>query len=187
MGFDCMIGAYKSYDPNIKDDVTDGLCKKMEREWTAWLATQFLIRDCEMGWQAFILKVVEVTSVQRLQKRDFFYTRVAPRDLLNLLSTQNGGIKLADVVALFTTMHLWLAEYPCVPKFINIFNDTQNKATIASFPITDDWLASMATSALLSGNSFPNDCPAWDGLEPSAQSWTAWKLKFIPLHIAIER
>ena len=39
MGFDCMIGAYKSYDPRIKDNVTDGLCKKMEREWTTWLAT----------------------------------------------------------------------------------------------------------------------------------------------------
>ena len=29
VGFDCMIGAYKSYDPSIKDDATGGLSKKM--------------------------------------------------------------------------------------------------------------------------------------------------------------
>ena len=32
VGFDCIIGAYKSYDPSIKDDATDGLRKKMECE-----------------------------------------------------------------------------------------------------------------------------------------------------------
>ena len=30
VSFDCMIGAYKSYDPSIEDDATDGLCKKMD-------------------------------------------------------------------------------------------------------------------------------------------------------------
>ena len=125
--------------------------------------------------------------VRRLRDLDSFYTRVAPKALLNLLSTHNGEIKRVDVVNGFATMHLWWAEYPRVPEFINIFNDSQNKATLASLPITNDYLTFMATSALLSVNSFPNDCPDWYGLEPSAQSWTAWKLKFIPLHIAIER
>ena len=62
--------------------------------------------------------------------------------------------------------------------FINRFDEAQKKATRASLPITDDWLAPMATLALLSTNSFPNDCSAWDGLFPSAQTWTAWQLKF---------
>ena len=48
-------------------------------------------------------------------------------------------------------------------------------------------MAAMATLALLFDNSFPNDRPAWDGLVPSAQIWTAWKLKFVPLQSAMER
>ena len=56
---------------------------------------------------------------------------------------------------------------PWVPEFINRFDDTQKNATRASLPITDDWLAAMDTSALVTANDFPNDFPAWDGLVPS--------------------
>ena len=45
----------------------------------------------------------------------------------------------------------------------------------------------MVTSDLLSTNSLPNDRPAWNGFVPSDQKWTAWKLKFAPLHSAMER
>ena len=45
----------------------------------------------------------------------------------------------------------------------------------------------MTTSALLSENLFPNNRPSWVGLVPSSQTWTAWKLKFLPLHSAMER
>ena len=83
---------------------------------------------------------------------------------------------------MFTTMHLWWAEDSHVPKFINRCDDTQKKTTRASLPITDNWLAAMATSALLSANLFPTDRPSWDSLVPSTHTWTAWKLKFVPLH-----
>ena len=99
----------------------------------------------------------------------------------------SGGLERAGVVAMFATMHLCLAGNPRVPKFINRFDDAQKKSTRASLPITDDWLAAMATSALLSQNSLPNDRPSWDGLVPSAQTWTAWKLKFVSFHSAMER
>ena len=180
-----MIGAYNSYDPSIKDDAIDGLQKNMEQEWNAWIATQSLIRACEMGCRSFILKVVEDNWVQRLRYPDSFYTRVSLRDILDLIATHSGEIERADVVAMFSTMHLWWAEDPRLPEFINRFNDAQKKATRASLPITDNWLASVATSALLSEKSFPNDHPYWDGLVPSAQTWTAWKLKFFPLHSAM--
>ena len=64
--FDYIIGSYKSYDPSIEDDATDGLRKNMEQEWIAWIATQLLIRACKMGCWYFILKVVKDTWVQRL-------------------------------------------------------------------------------------------------------------------------
>ena len=112
-----------------------------------------------MGFRSFILKVVKDTWIRRLRDLDSFYTRVAPRDLLDLLATHSGGIERADVVVMFATMHLWWAEDPRVPGFINIFDDAQKKATRASLPITDDWLAATATSALLSENSIPKDRP----------------------------
>ena len=185
--FNCMTSAYKSNDPIIKDDATDGLCKKMYHEWTAWLATQSLIRSCKIGCRSFILKVVEDTWFQRLCDPDSFYTCVAPKDLFNLLSTYSGGLERVNVIAMFATMHLWWAEDPPVPKFINRFDDAQKKFTRTSLPIANNYLADMATSALLSSNSFPNDFPACDGLVPSVQTWTAWKIKFVPLHSSMKR
>ena len=74
-----------------------------------------------------------------------------------------------------------------MPEFINCFKDSQKKDTRAYLPITDYWLAAMATSALLSATSLPTDLPAWYGLVPSAQTWTACQLKSIPLHSTMER
>ena len=81
-------------------------------------------------------------------------------DLLKLLASHIYGLEHADIVAIVATMHLWWAEDPCVPEFINIFDDAQNKATCAYLPITVNWLAAMYTSALLSADSFPNDRPS---------------------------
>ena len=88
---------------------------------------------------------------------------------------------------MFATMHLRWAEDPRVLEFINCFDDAKTNATRASFPITDDCLAAMATLALLYANSLPDYHPAWNGLVTSAQKWTAWQLKFVPLYIAMER
>ena len=77
-GFDSMSGTFKSYDPDIADNATYGVCKKREREWTATLNDQELIRACERGCSSFILNVVKDTWVRRLCDPDCFYTRVAP-------------------------------------------------------------------------------------------------------------
>ena len=135
-----------------------------------------------MGCRSFIVKVVKDTWVWHLRDPDSFYTRVAPRDILDLFVTHSGEIERADIVSMFTTMYLWWSEDPCVPEFVNRFKDAQEKSTRACLTITDDWLPAMATSALLSENSFPNDLPSWDGLVASAQTLTAWRLKFPPLH-----
>ena len=78
IGFDSMSGAFKSYYPDIADDATDGVQKKLERKWTATLATQQLIRACKRSCRYFILNVVEYTWVRHLRNPDCFYTRVAP-------------------------------------------------------------------------------------------------------------
>ena len=140
-----------------------------------------------MGYQSLILKVVEDTWVRRLRDPDSFYARISPRDILDLLAMHSGELERADIVSMFVAIHLWRAEDPHVPKFFNRSNNAQKKATFTSLPIMDDWLVAMSTSTLLSENSFTNNGPSWDGLFPSAQSWTACKLKFLPLHSAIER
>ena len=76
-----------------------------------------------MGYRSFILKVFEDTWIQCLQDPDSFYTHVAPRDILELLSTHSGGIEHTSVVAMFSIVHLWWEEDPRVPEFINIFDD----------------------------------------------------------------
>ena len=80
--------------------------KKMEHECNARPDTQLLIRSCRMGCRFFIIKVIEDTWVLHLQYPDSFYTCVNPRDILDLLATQSGGLERADVVAMFSTMHL---------------------------------------------------------------------------------
>ena len=137
VGFNSMSSAFKSYNPDIAEDATDFVQKKRECKWTATLATQQLIRSCERCCRYFILNAIGDNWVRRLRDPDCFYTRVAPRDLLDLLSTHIGDLERADVVAMFTTMHLWWAEDPLVPEFINRFDDALKKATRASLPITD--------------------------------------------------
>ena len=61
-----MIDTYTLYEPRIEDDATNGLQKKIERKWTPQLATQLLIRACEMGCWSFILKVFKDTWVRCL-------------------------------------------------------------------------------------------------------------------------
>ena len=39
VGFNSMSGAFKSYNPDMADNSTDGVCKKRECEWTATLAS----------------------------------------------------------------------------------------------------------------------------------------------------
>ena len=53
-------------------------------------------------------------------------------------------------------------------------------------PIFDDLLAAFTSASLLAENSFPNDQHAWDGKPHTDQTWTVWKVMFLPLHQALE-
>jgi len=69
----------------------------------------------------------------------------------------------------------WWAEDPRLPEYINRLEDTQRKSARAHLPIMDDWLAAIATMALLSSGSFLMLRLDWDGLAPTAKTWPAWK------------
>ena len=63
---------------------------------------------------------------------------------------------------------------------------SQKRVQRASLPITDNWLAALATSSLLLVNSFPNNRPEWDRKSKAYQTWRAWKYTFNPLHKNLE-
>ena len=57
----------------------------------------------------------------------------------------------------------------------------------AQLLITDNMLAAFATYMLLKRNSFPRNCPVWDGKQVGDQRWDTWKELFKPLKMALER
>eukprot|EP00804_Cyclotella_cryptica_P009042 CCRYP_003143-RA/>CCRYP_003143-RA protein AED:0.97 eAED:1.00 QI:0/-1/0/1/-1/1/1/0/306 len=69
----------------------------------------------------------------------------------------------------------WWSEDPCFPEYINRLEDAQKKAAQANLPITNDWLAAIATMSLLAAGSFPKLRLDWDGLASADKTWPAWK------------
>eukprot|EP00804_Cyclotella_cryptica_P001437 CCRYP_003680-RA/>CCRYP_003680-RA protein AED:0.63 eAED:0.34 QI:0/0/0/1/1/1/2/0/664 len=69
----------------------------------------------------------------------------------------------------------WWSENPCVPEYINRLEDAPKKAARANLPITNDWLAAIATMSLLAAGSFPKLRLDWDGLASSDKTWPVWK------------
>ena len=60
----------------------------------------------------------------------------------------------------------WWAKDPRIPEYINRLEDAQKKVDWASLPITNAWLAAIATMSLLLAGSFPKLRLDWDGLSP---------------------
>ena len=112
---------------------------------------------------------------------------VTPREILQLLTKQSGGLERLDVVNLLAKIPTLWATDPRVPEYINTIKDAQRKVLRAALPMSDDHLAAFATTLILAENSFPNDRPAWDGKPPNEKTWQKWKDTFLPLHRALER
>ena len=106
----------------------------------------------------------------------------SPLEVLAHFSEEIGGLEVADVVTLIGKLTGYWTSDPCVPQFIMTMEEAQKKAKRAGLPIANNWLAEFSTSSLLLANSFPNDCPEWDGKPKAHQTWRAWKDTFNPLH-----
>jgi hypothetical protein len=81
----------------------------------------------------------------------------------------------------------WWSEDPRVPEYINRLEDAQKKSSRAGLPITDAWLAAIATMSLLAASSFPKLRHEWDGLAPTSKTWTAWKKWALHSQKTVER
>ena len=69
----------------------------------------------------------------------------------------------------------WWANNLHVPKYVNRLEDAQRKSIRANLPISDMWLAAIATGLLLSAGSFPKKCPDWDSFPHANKTWDVWR------------
>ena len=183
-----MVTPLGPYDPNIDDAASDTARAKAERKWTAKLDLQRLIRTAERCGRNLIIAAVEETWILSLKSSSTFYNKVSIRDLIDHLTTSTVGLEATDIVSLFIDMvGLW-REDPRVPEFINKMEEAQKKAARANLPISDEWLAAIATKSLIAEGSFPKVRNEWDSRAAAAKlQWTDWKKWAREAQIGVER
>ena len=81
----------------------------------------------------------------------------------------------------------WWANDPHIPKYVNRFEDAQKKSVCANLPISDMWLAAIATSSLLAAGIFPKQRPNWEILPCANKTWDVWRTTFCAHQITLER
>ena len=136
------------------------------------MGLQTLIKTVERAGRAFFLAVIEDTWLLPLKQETTYYNKVPLRDFFARLKIGSGGLEATDIVSLLSATLGWWAEDPRVPEYINKLEDAQRKSVRASLPISDKWLAAIATGSLLAAGSFPKQRPDWDSLPPANKTWT---------------
>ena len=137
------------------------------------MGLQTLIKTVERTGRAFLLAVVEDTWLLPLKEETTYYNKVPLRDFFALLKRDSGGLKATDIVSLLSATLGWWAEDPRVPQYINKLEEAQRKSVRASLPISNKWLAAIATGSLLAADSFPKQRPDWDSLPRANKTWTS--------------
>lgn len=167
--FDPMTNPLDNYNPSILLNAKNNDRVRAERIWTAKLERQRLIRTTKCKACNLIISAVKDTCIFPLKSFTIFYNKVAPRDMLNHLSNNSGGLDTMDVVTLQVTMLGWWAEDPCVPEYINRLEDGQKKAKRGRLLIIDNWLAAIALTSLLNAGAFPRKSFEWDSLSTASK------------------
>lgn len=185
--FNPMTNPIDDYDSSILPNANNNDRVRAERIWTAKLDRQRLIRTAECKACNLIISAVEDMWILPLKSATTFYNKVVPRDILDHVTTNSGGLDTTNIVTLQATMLSWWAEDPRVPEYINRLEDAQKKASRGPLPITDDWLSAVTSASFLSLGSFPCERPEWDGLPTSAKTWKKWKETFLVAHTGLER
>jgi hypothetical protein len=109
------------YDPSIASDATDTVRVKAEREWSAKVDRQRLIRATKRHGRIFLTTVVEETWLLPLKSSTTFYNKVLLRDMLLHLATTAAGLEATDI-------QTWWEADPRIPEYINRLKDAQKKA-----------------------------------------------------------
>ena len=176
--FNRMETPLKYYEDGISGDPTNAVRSKAERLWTAMIELQQLIKTVKHSGRAFFKAVVDETWIPSLKEETTFYNKAPLHDFFNQLKTGSGGLEATDIVSLLSAMLSWLANDPCVPEYVNLIKDAQKKSICANLPISNMWLAAIATGLLLAAGSSPKQCSDWDSLPPANNMWDVCRTTF---------
>ena len=90
-----------------------------------------------------------------LKEGETLYMDVTNHQLLSYLSENGGGLHVINVVNLPTEMQVYYINALGIPEYINMLDDSQNKASRARIPISEDILVAISTKAVLAAKHFP--------------------------------
>ena len=91
---------------------------------------------------------------------------MTPVEILSELTKASGGLERVDTVDLLVSLTKLWEKDTRVPEYLNGLRDGQKMAKRADLPFSENLLVAITSSALLKSNSFPKDCPKWDGKIP---------------------
>ena len=177
----------KSYDKGIYADTTNSVHAKAKRLWTAKIEHQRLVKTVERSRHAFFKAVVKETWILPLKEETTFYNKAPLRDFFDLLKNGSGSLDATNIVSLLSAMLNWWANNPRIPEYVNRLKDAQKKSVRANLPISDMWLAAIATGLLLAAGSFLKQLPDWVSLPRANKTWDAWRTTFRSQQLTLER
>ena len=148
-----------SYDNDIAGNATNAVRAKAKRLWTAKIELQRIVKTVEHARRAFFKAAIKKTWILPLKEETTFYNKVPFRDFFDRLKDGSGGLEAIDIVSLLSAMLSWWANDPRVPEYVNRLKDAQKNSVRAKLPISDMWLAAIATGSLLAAGSLPKQRP----------------------------
>ena len=179
--------AAKDYDDTIPADAKPNEVRRLEALFKAKKARAALVSTAERATKQFILSAVESTWVAELEDPDTYYNGVTARELLQHLADNSDGLEDVDGVEISLALPGYWDETPSVPEYIIKMQKAQRKARRTELPITDEYLAGIATRSLRAAQAFPTERAKWDSLAKDKRTWAAWKTTFLEAHEAKKR
>ena len=130
-------GAFKDYEPSIKNDYNNAVRIFQERIWYHKLDRQASIQTANHVGKKFVLSQVEETWVVWLKNETTLFEHVILRDILDHLRAANTGGETINVICLQQGMLSWWVKYLRVPEFITRCEEAKRKATRSGLAILD--------------------------------------------------
>jgi hypothetical protein len=170
------------YNPAINAEATpvDRVCAKTA--WAALLQNYKAYEAAERGIKVFIKAVVNDTWICNLCGPKMLYSNVTALAIFNHLCKLSGGLHALDMVLLTIQMSQYYEGMLDIPKYIFLLEDTQRKAARACLPVTNLTLTFLASTALLTADTFPRTTELWEKLDSADKTWAAWKTAYLAAH-----
>ena len=138
--------------------------------------SDFAIFDAaERETRNFLLDTFDDAWYSELKKPITFYAEVRAKSVLNALQSVCLGGHEIDILDLQDRMRTMHTTHETIAQYILALEDAQKQAERAEQPITNAYLAMIATKAMLGSQRFPTADDAWEDLDKADRTWAKWK------------